>query len=612
MPLKSFPLVLLLFLMNTNLFAQEFVNEIQIPPLISSTETDYHLNVIETTHNFSPNGSDSMNTMVKTFAFEDANAPGTTSILGPTISWQYGKQLTPQVTNNLSERTTTHWHGAHVPQSADGGPHQIIEPGTTWSPTFEVLDKSATMWYHPHAMGLTYKHVQMGLSGMIYVEDPIGEDPLLSQIHNILPTEYKVTDFPLIFQTKKFTRNSTSNEIEIQAEQGFKDGYSYMVNGIIDPYLDVPSNMIRLRVLNGDGKFSFNFTLEYENGDPFPYQLIATDAGYMDRSYQKNELLMAPGERTEWLVDLRGLEGETLYISNKVSGIPDGIIGNSSTTQGYAVDRQLLKLVVGPSTGGFSPIIAFPISLHPLETPALSKVSRTRLKTFRKDMFMVDGMMQNLYNIDSTLMNMMVVNDVVKLDSTEIWTIDNTSDIGHPWHIHDIHFWVTEIIDGNGVALNPDDYPEIFKGPKDNVLVQPGWKLSYITTFSDYGTEYKPSNSYMFHCHILPHEDRGMMGQFVVWNGLGNPPLSTEDPALSTRAMKLFPNPSSGHVFLEGSSEGKSIVRLSDLRGRLLQEIPLPAFEGAVRLEVADLPKGLLVVEWLSEEGKAVSKVLLD
>lgn len=589
--------------------AQEFVNSIFIPPIIESTDTTYHLNVIETQHNFNPNGTDSLNTLIKTFAFENAKDTGTTTILGPTIAWQFGKQLSPQVTNNLTEVTTGHWHGAHVPQEADGGPHQRIQPGTTWMPQFEVMDKSATMWYHPHAMDLTYKHVQMGLSGMIYVEDPLGADDILEAIHRILPVSYGVNDFPLIFQTKKFERDSANN-IQIQAIVGYKKDYVYLVNGIKDPVLNAPADMVRLRILNGDGKFSFDFTVTSSEGSPEPFQLIATDAGYTNRTYELDEILMAPGERTEWLLDLRGRQGDTLYIRNKVSNIPTGVIGDSATTKGYAVDRNLLRIIVGQSST-VSPIIDFPINLHPTEAPSMSEVTHTRLKTFRRDSFLVDNKMQFLFNIDSTLMDMMVVNDVVKLDSTEIWTIDNQTDIAHPWHIHDIHFYVTEIIDENGMALNPTDYPQIFAGPKDNVLVMPGWKLSYIATFGDFGTEIAPDSSYMYHCHILPHEDKGMMGQFVVWNGQGDPPTSIEEGELSERPMKLFPNPTKGQLFLEGSSEAKSIIRIFDVQGRLLSELDIARFDGTIMLNVEDLPKGMVILEWLSKEGRGVQRVIL-
>ncbi|MEO0776938.1 MAG: multicopper oxidase domain-containing protein [Bacteroidota bacterium] len=609
--MKTLALKFLFFLLiSTALSAQEFVNPIQIPPLIK--DDAYQLNVIETQHNFNPMGTGPLNTMVPTFAFEDAKNPGTTSILGPTLTWGFQRQLTPTVTNMLNEVTTCHWHGAHVPQFADGGPHQRIMPGDTWRPAFEVKDKSATMWYHPHAMGLTYEHVQMGLSGMIIVEDPVN-DPILSFLHDVLPTDYGVDDFPLIFQTKKFNVDDSTGQVTIQAEQGFKKDYEYMVNGIIDPVLELPNGMIRLRLLNGDGKFSFNLAFTDEAGDPIPAQMLATDAGYMTRTHQLPEILMAPGERTEWLLDLRGTTvGTVLYVRNNVSRLPDGIIGNSTTTQGYAVDRNLLKLVVVDRPLPSSPIIAFPINLLPSEQPPISQVSRERLKTFRQDTFIVDGDTLNLFNIDSVLMNMMVVNDVVRLDSTELWTIDNKTGIGHPWHIHDIHFWVTKITDANGIDLEPGDYPELFDGPKDNVLVQPGWKVSYITTFSDYGTEIQFDSSYMYHCHILPHEDRGMMGQFVVWNGLGDPPTSVADPEVSTIAMTVFPNPARDLLYLDGTSSGPSTLRFFDLQGRLVHQMLLPAFDGAIELDSAPLPPGMLVMDWQTKEGRALTKVVIQ
>lgn len=612
--MKHFYQTLLFFIVvSTGLKAQEFVNPIQIPPSI--IDDNYHINVIETQHNFNPMGSDSLNTMVRTFAFEDANNPGTTSILGPTIYWRYLHDLTPTVSNQLSEVTTSHWHGAHVPQFADGGPHQRIQPGTDWNPFFKVLDKSATMWYHPHAMGLTYTQVQMGLSGMIIAEDPTDgmDDPVQNFIHSYVPVRYGVDDFPLIFQTKKFMRDSVG-QIVIQAEKGFSKDYYYMVNGVVDPVMEVPANMIRLRLLNGDGKFSFNFQFTRPNGSLFPAQMIATDAGYMDISYQLDEILMSPGERTEWLLDLRGLDGDTIYVRNNVSGMPGNpgdIIGDASTTNGYAQDRNLLRIIVGASNGTISPIIAFPIPLAGSEQPPLTAVTRERTKTFRRDLF--DVSTTPLYNIDSTLMDMMVVNDVVKLDSTELWTIDNQSNRAHPWHIHDIHFWVTEIIDAAGNAVDKASNPQLFAGPKDNVLVQPGWKLSYIATFADYATEVAQDSSYMYHCHILPHEDRGMMGQFVVWNGIGNGwPTAVRNNELSTIRMDVFPNPTSDLLYLDGTTTRESTLMFMDMNGRLVKELRLPAFDGAIEISTLGLPSGMLVMDWRTFEGRGVSRVLIN
>ena len=603
----------------------KFVNNLNpaIPPLIVyNNQGNYDLDAIQTTHDFNPATPNDPLNGVTTFCFEDFNNPGTTTILGPTINWQYKAQLKPTVLNRLSEVTTCHWHGAHVPNTADGGPYQMIEPDELWEPEFQVLDKSATMWYHPHAMDLTYKHVQMGMSGMIYVEDPTDDpsdpdDDLLVAIHDILPHDYNVNDFPLVFQTKQFVLDTTTNRMEINNGFGFKDNYEYMVNGVIDPVLTVPADMVRLRMLNGDGKFSFNFTFNWYDGTNFPAQMIATDAGYMDRSYQLQEILMSPGERTEWLLDLRGLEGDTLFIRNMVSTFPSadipcdshqrGIIGDSCTTKGWAADRNLLKIVVGPSSGINSPIISFPIPLHPSEQPPLDEVDNQREKRF---LVFDPGMGgQNLFSIDSVLMNMDSVNDVVLLGDTEIWTLKNETKVAHPWHIHDIHFWVIAVNDENGDALNPDDYPEIFKGPKDNVLVQPGWDLSYITTFSDFGVAdtTNANNSYMFHCHILPHEDKGMMGTFVVWDGT----TSVDEEDLTDMLMEISPNPAQDAVNMRGSSEKVSTLQFIGMDGRLIKKMTLPAFSGTIQIEVDDLPGGMMIMHWQTEEGSAKRKVMI-
>ncbi|MEM1357774.1 MAG: multicopper oxidase domain-containing protein, partial [Bacteroidota bacterium] len=339
--------------------------------------------------------------------------------------------------------------------------------------------------------------------------------------------------------------------------------------------------------------------------------MIATDAGYMTRTYRIDSILMSPGERTEFLLDLRGFPvGTELFVENAVNGIPVGIIGNEALTGGYAQNRNLLKIVVKAGDAPISPIIGFPVPLLPTEEPPLSEVTRQRTKTFRRDKFDVNP--TPLFNIDSTLMDMMVVNDVVKVDSTELWTIDNTTNRGHPWHIHDTHFWVTEIIDANGNALNELDYPEIFDGPKDNVLVQPGWKLTYIASFPDYGTQVAPDSSYMYHCHILPHEDNGMMGQFVVWNGIGNGwPTSVRDDVLTTIRMEVFPNPAREVLYLDGTTTSENTLKFVDMNGRLLKVLRLPAFNGAIELSTTGLPSGILIMDWQTAEGRGVSRVVI-
>jgi FtsP/CotA-like multicopper oxidase with cupredoxin domain len=616
------------FFLN-NISAQDFPNKLPIPYLIESDTI--LLEMSEHMHSFNPGDTAHyLYEPIRAFAFNEVDAAEPMTILGPSIAWNYGASLHNEVTNNIDRVSTTHWHGAHVPQYADGGPHQKIQVGDTWKVGFEVLDKSATMWYHPHAIDITYEQVQMGLSGMIYVEDPpdgVGDDAILTFIHSITPHDYNKDDFPLIFQTKKFAYDTANMSYRIQDVKGFKDGYEYLVNGVMNPYLDVPANVIRLRVLNGDGKFTFNLGVGNKDFEPASsasggINLIATDAGYTDQSYYKPSIYMAPGERTEWLLDLRGKEGDTLYVYNKVSEFPnDGsIIGDTATTNQYATDKLLLKLIVGPPDFDvpISPIIGFPIPLHPLETPEVYPWTKKRIKTFYRDThvfncdtaWVVTSPPNGIFTIDHEPMSLNCVNDVVLLDSTEIWEIVNTTQHAHPFHIHDIHFWV---VDGwnniTGEPINKADWPQVFSGPKDNVLVLKNWTLQLVATFNDFGTPIAPEFSYMFHCHILPHEDRGMMGQFVVWDGSTT---DVEDGLDTEIRPKLYPNPTNGQLYLEADSKKESQIRIFNVQGQLLKLQRLAPFIGQTELSVSELPPGLIYVEWMTDKGRFVSKVVVQ
>lgn len=159
------------------------------------------------------------------------------SLLGPTLILNKDDQVTINVNNQLGEETTIHWHGLHVAPENDGGPHSIIPDGTIWSPQFTVLDQAGINWYHPHLHSTTNEHVSKGIAGLILVKDQ--EEAALT-----LPRDYGIDDFPIIVQTKGFT---ASGQIEWMSELDT----SLMVNGTIDPYLDAPAQVVRLRVLNG-------------------------------------------------------------------------------------------------------------------------------------------------------------------------------------------------------------------------------------------------------------------------------------------------------------------------------------------------------------------------
>ena len=166
-------------------------------------------------------------------------------ILGPTILLKKHQNVTLNVVNKIGEPTTIHWHGMHVAPRNDGGPHTVIDSGKTWTPSFEVLDHASTHWYHPHLHMMTDMHVSKGIAGLIIVRD--NEEAGLG-----LPMSYGVDEFPIVMQTKGF---DASGQILVHTNMDT----SVMVNGTVNATVDMPAQVVRLRVLNGSSQRVMEF-----------------------------------------------------------------------------------------------------------------------------------------------------------------------------------------------------------------------------------------------------------------------------------------------------------------------------------------------------------------
>lgn len=125
------------------------------------------------------------------------------NILGPTLLMHKGDEVVINVTNQLGEPTTTHWHGLHLPAIMDGGPHQRIENGQTWQARYTIINEEATFWYHPHLEGKTAEHVYHGLAGLLIVKDPLSDLDL--------PDQYGIDDIPVIVQDKVIAADGSFN-----------------------------------------------------------------------------------------------------------------------------------------------------------------------------------------------------------------------------------------------------------------------------------------------------------------------------------------------------------------------------------------------------------------
>ena len=517
--------------------------------------------------------------------------------LGPTLIFEQGEFVNINVANNIGEETTIHWHGMHISPENDGGPHSVIMPGETWNPNFTVMDKACTMWYHPHLHEKTNEHVTKGITGFIIIRDD--EEAALD-----LPRTYGVDDFPLNLQTKQF---DASNQIVI-GEHG--DNVP-MVNSTIDAFVEFPAQVVRLRVLNGSSMRVFN--LGFSNNSTF-YQ-IGSDGGLLSEPISMDRLLLAPAERAELLVDLSDMTGESIELKSYGSTLPQSAYGIAglSTMQGVAPsgynsnelngnDFILLGINVGAQTD--NPILTIPSLLVDV-TP----IDESEATLTRNLQITAPNMMQNSitgpFVFDGQSFDMNVINQTVQLGDTEIWEIFNMSMVAHPFHIHDVQFY---ILDRNGVIP-----PENERGRKDVVLVKNMETVRFIAKFEDHADDEVP---YMYHCHMLQHEDEGLMGQFIVEGesvGIDNSITLPNDFVLFPAYPNPF-NPTTTIRFKLVTSQQNASLRIYDISGRLVETLlneKLIAGEHEIKWNGGNNPSGVYFISFETGEFFSNQKIIL-
>lgn len=453
-----------------------FSQQLFIPPILDQTQDDQGDSALvfaarKAQHEFFPG------TPTDTIGYNG-------SFLGPTIRVRNGENVRFAVSNKLDQVTTVHWHGLHVPALWDGGPHQVIEPGAVWRPQFQIKQQAATLWYHPHAMGLTGEHVYRGLAGLFIIDDEVA-DALA------LPADYGVDDIPLIIQDRRFFENSQFAYVRSMHDvmNGVLGNY-LMVNGMLQPALKVGRGISRFRLLNGSNSSIYRVRFSDER----PVQVIGSDGGLLSRPVAVKEIILAAGERAEFLLDCSGLsEGDRLRLMVDQSG------GNT---------YEAMQLEVSGKSARQQRVPEF---LR--EQPAIAEKEADKTRYFAmqtmsgrgRGMGMMGG---NRLAINGKKMDMNRIDEKIALGSTEIWEIENRSttmmQLPHSMHLHDVQF---NILERNGQPPS-----EIEAGRKDTVLLWPNDRVRIISRFADY------TGVYMYHCHMLEHEDDGMMGQFEVVN----------------------------------------------------------------------------------------------
>lgn len=492
-------------LAHSSLFFANNTNKLPIPPQLTGNLNDkgqkvFELNLQKGQKSFLPG--------IKT-----ATLGVNGDYLGPTIRVSNGDQVLFNVHNNIGETTTIHWHGAHIPAKMDGGPHQKIENNATWQPFFEIKQLAATIWYHPHLKGKTAEHVYKGLAGLFIIDDAVSDKLAL-------PRNYGVDDIPLVVQDRRIAAdgNMTSQFKDTVDIMGLRGKY-ILVNGALTPTLETRAQVIRLRLLNASNARIYNFGF----ADNREFYQIASDGGLLEAPVTMQRLRLSPGERAEILLDLRTDSGKSLLLQSYSAEITPTTITSSMMRD--PLDMQTFD-IMGISVGEAGDNgLSIPTKLTTIERLNPKDAAVTRpffLKVHMMGAGMGMGSLNDLIGIDNAetfanlsnrgiftindkVMDMNRIDETVRLGDTEIWTIRNNAVMAHPFHIHDIQFL---ILDRNGQAPSAGE-----SGWKDTVLVLPRETVRVISRFDDFAD---PEIPYMYHCHILEHEDAGMMGQFVV------------------------------------------------------------------------------------------------
>jgi FtsP/CotA-like multicopper oxidase with cupredoxin domain len=387
---------------------------------------------------------------------------------GPTLEFREGDRVTVHFRNDLPEPTTIHWHGLHLPFASDGSPFHPVAPGETYDYVFTVQSGTAgTYWYHPHPHHRTGYQIAKGLYGAVIVR--AADDPLKKLTEKLIV----ISDNRLAADNSIDLPASLSEAGIVDRENG-REGDIVFVNGAVMPTIRIRAGEVqRWRVINASAARVYRLAL---SGHKLLH--VGSDGGLFERPVEVDEILVANAERVELLVRGSGSPGERATLQ----ALPYDRYVPQTRPQTWNRTRDLLTLQYTKQR----PVTAAPVPAVLRPVPALDTTlsSATRLMVLTQGM--INGQMMDHHRVDVA----------AKLGATEIWEIENLVGMDHPFHLHGFQF---QVLDRNGV-------PEPFRAWKDVVNVPKHGTARFIVRYANF------PGKWMFHCHILDHEDHGMMG----------------------------------------------------------------------------------------------------
>ena len=394
---------------------------------------------------------------------------------GPVIRATKGRQVEITQVNQLPDGSvmhlpTVHLHGALVAPEHDGHPMDGIPAGGSRKYVYPNPQRACPLWFHDHTHEATGERVYRGLAGLYFIDDPKDaglrlpkgayEIPLILQDRSFLPTG------ELVYDTSDAT-----------LETGFH-GDVLLVNGVIQPYLNVSTRKYRFRILNGSNSRIYKLALN--NGQSLIQ--IGTDGGLLHRAMPKASIELAPSERADIVIDFSELAvGSSLLLLNKND------VGRLGSIMRFNIVKKERDTALIPAF--LSPWEDLPESAA-VTTREFTLNRKTVGDSFR---WVING--QTYDSSNPALAN-------PKLGTLERWRFVNPTNHPHPMHMHLVQFQVVNI---GGEPQDPAQH-----GWKDTVVVPPGSEVTVIARFETY------IGRYVFHCHNLEHEDFAMMAEFEV------------------------------------------------------------------------------------------------
>jgi FtsP/CotA-like multicopper oxidase with cupredoxin domain len=403
---------------------------------------------------------------------------------GPTIRRPTGEITRVKLVNNLPSAAgsiTLHNHGNHSEPASDGQPDSFLVP-TGGHRTYYYTglqngqsERGTLQWYHDHRMDVTARNVWMGLAGLYLLDDPADPQTLPSGAY----------DIPIALSDRSFDSN---NQISYSFQTNGVTGDHILVNGMPQPYLNVGTRKYRFRILNASN--FRNYELQLSNGASFTQ--IGTESGLLPAPVQRQSILITPAERADVVVDFAGAMGQNI------------ILRNADVNTGPL--RELMQIRVNQSMIDDSSV---PATLRPLENLGTPVLTRTFDFGRSGGQWTINGLPFDPNRVDFQPV----------LGTTERWILRNSGGWNHTVHVHDVDM---RVISRNGSPPSPAELT------KDSVDIGGGQEVEVLLRFDDH------LGRYVFHCHVLEHEDDEMMGQFEVVAAAPPPPTGFPRPKGAT------------------------------------------------------------------------------